>query len=161
MRTKVIVGLVILAVSVAVVLLWPSRAPRLEVALVFTGYSDNGTKARFGITNTSDYFMAGGRPGIEYLTPSGWTNYYDDELLMPAHAPSLHSGDGWCDERKLPSGVKNWRAHVSYRLYPEDAPAAPAARIRRQVRALLGIAAGTAQSLSSELRVVRTPETSR
>jgi len=161
MRTKLIIGLIGLAFAVAAFLFWPSRKPRQEVALVVTGYSDSGTKAKFGVTNTSDYFMAGGRPTVEYLTPAGWTNYYDEEVLMPAHAPSLHSGAGWCDERKLPPGVQKWRAHVTYRLYPEDAPSTPAARLGRQVRTLLGMGAGTVKSPSSELRMVRTPEMSR
>lgn len=161
MRTKVTVALLGLAFAAGAILLWPEKAPRADVVLAFTGYPDTGTKARFGITNTSDYFMAGGRPSIEYLTPNGWTNYYDDELLMPAHAPTLHSGAGWCDERKLPAGVQKWRARVSYRLYPEDALPSPTARLRSKLRAPLGIGAGTAQSLSSEVRVVHTPEIGR
>lgn len=142
-------------------LLWaPASGPKV-VTLTFNGYSADGSKAVFGITNRTEHFMDGGRPRLEYLTVDGWTNYYDEEDLIPAHAPGLHAGDGWSDERHLPPGHDSWRAHVSYRLYAEREPSTALSRLRGQARWLLGLDSPPAKRVPDKLQVVYTQRRNR
>lgn len=159
MRGKITIGLIGFGLLAGTVfLLWPLAPEFPAVTLTFNGYSADASKAVFGITNHTRCSIAGGRPGIEYLTSDGWTNYYDEEILMVAHAPGLHSGDGWCDERKLPVGHTPWRAHFYYRLYPESTPSTRLTRFRGRVRWLLGFDTTTTQSVSDKLQVVYTEQ---
>ena len=125
MRIKVIIGLTALLTALGFLLLSrSSSAPR--VSLAFKGYSEDGTKALFVVTNHSRHKVCVSLPMVEF-TPDSKTESDQSDLMG-----SMLIGD-WGElplaghktavlPASVPSGQGRWRVAVRCRTYRMDRP---------------------------------------